>query len=252
MRFLFLLLFFSGCSLLGGEDAPPPPQKLTKFLEHPELCKPRRERFPFMVVWTVDEAKFLAAKERNKKIAVLPVDLSYFEIEDDSAPIEDRAEIAEYMRGQFHEALQSEHMREFAVVDNEGPGTFVVKLALIKLGRTAVLGNIASDVAGFFIPGSQVVSTALSMTGGAVVREFSSGRIAIAMKFLDGENNELLGEFFDERGDRSALLVNTGDYSEYGNAKINIDDWSEEFIELLSTPLQTKVEGPSKLALFLW
>lgn len=251
IRVLFVLFFFSGCSLLGGEDAPPP-HKLTRFLEHPELCKPRRERFPFMVVWTVDEAKFLAAKERNKKIVVLPIDLSYFEIEDDSAPIEDRAEIAEYMRAQFREALQSDDMREIALVDNEGPGTFVVKLALIKLGRTAVLGNIASDVAGFFIPGSQVVSTALSMTGGAVAREFSSGRIAIAMKFLDGSNNELLGEFFDERGDRSALLMNTGDYSEYGNAKINIDDWSEEFIELLSTPIQTKVEGPSKLALFLW
>lgn len=247
-----LLLLVSGCSMFNSFELPPA-EKLPGFLTNRQALKPNRDRAPFLALWVDNKKLFEEEWSRHENVFVSPVDISFLISEDGEKPDpDDVQEVADYLRAKFKEELLEEENLPFKVVDQPGPKTFLVELALICLDSTVVAANIAKDVAGFFIPGSQVVSSAISVTGGAAVHEISKGKICIAMRFRDSESGEVLGEFYDERSDRSALLVNVGDYSRFGNAKINIDDWASEFAELMSTPQNQKVSGPSDLAIVVW
>lgn len=249
-RLLALIVFFTGC-LFSHPAAPPSADQLTRFLDHPEQIKPRRERFPFMLAWAADESNPERPWSRYQKISIPPVNLSYFEESETSARPEERKRVAEYAQAQFRKAIQNDGEKDWQLVEQGAPDALVAQIALIRLHSTARLENIAVDAAGFFIPGAVVLATAASAAGGAAIRELSSGDIAIALKVVDGNTGQLLGEFYDERGDRAAL-VNVEDYSSFGNAKLNIDDWAEEFQEILDTPKSEKVSGPSDFALLLW
>ena len=233
-------LWLSGCSQMGAD-----PGKVTPFLEHADQLQAQPERSPFQQNWSQSPDKLAPLAKTGAPVVIKPVNLTYLgqasdptwssDLTLDASP-EAAQTIADYMRKEFVKAINSKKDLGWQAVDQAGPGTIVLELALVELKPTQVYVNAAESIGGLFLPGSQIVSTAASAGLSTATSSITKGSIAMEMRVTDGSTGELLAEAGDRREDRSALLVNINDYSKFGYSKQTIDAWAKETAELLSTP----------------
>jgi len=259
MRALPAILLFTltlgGCSAMKGAERP----KVTPFLQHGSEMK-TDPGLPFALVWLADPpSQIRELSSRYTQVMVAPVNLSYLgqgEPESwktsltDPADIEDAQKIANELRDRLIEAIKDDKNLNLEVVDSAGPQTFVIEPALVELRPTQAVLNAAQTAVGFFIPGSQLVSTAASAGMSAATGTISKGSIGVQLKLKN--DTILLGEFADRREDMSTILPNLNDYSRYGYARGTIDLWSVEMVQIFTTPPTEVLKKPSNFTLSLW
>lgn len=168
-----------------------------------------------------------------------------------SATVEEQAEMAKYLHDAFENALRKSKKLHLEIVQQAGAQTFVLELALVELVPTRNFVNAAGSIAGFFIPGPVLLASAAGWGTGVASNRLAAGRIAIEMKLKNGETGELLLEALDQRMDKAPLLINARDFTKYGHARVAAKDWADEFVEILETPPEHKVQRASPITIWL-
>jgi hypothetical protein len=231
---LAVLLGAAGCSLLRASPAPD-----TGFLPDAETLAAMKVESPFNGLWYSDLERLALLKREYNQIAILPVDTAYLEAEisgsraSDSAKreyIEDVREIARYLRGRFVMALERYPDLPLKVVEEAGPKTFVLEVALVELDPTDPLVNTIGTAAGVFVP------------GGGLIKIAGKGSIAIEALLRDGGSGAILAQFKDRRSDKLAPFT-IRDFQKYAHARGAIEDWAREYAELVANPLGHKIDG---------
>jgi len=231
----------------------PPVESRSPFLEHADQMINQPERSPFMLTWVADREQFDELKQSYNAIYIAPIITTYLE-QDPKKPLKqesiDRATASLYKA--FINAVKSDWDNHFSVADQPGPNTFTLELALIKLQPTNNAVNIVQNIAGFFVPGGIAVTAASNMAGAAVAHEIAKGHVAIALKVRDGVTGELYAQAYDERADRAALLLNTADFTVWGNARLIFKNWASEFTKVMNSNSSKRVLKAVPLTLFLF
>ena len=251
------VMLLSGCSFVQRQFTPVPP-KVTPFLEHAAEMKSDPE-LPFALVWLAEPASQIRQLLlQNPEVMIAPVNLDYLgqgEPESwkkgllSSPDVEDAARIAQELRQHLIDAIKSSHIK-LQLVEQAGPQTLIIEPALVELRPTQPLLNAAQAVVGFFLPGSQLVSTATSVGIGVAVSKISKGSIGVQWRVKS--QSSVLGEIADRCEDLSTLLPNLNDYSHYGYAHGTMSLWSNEMIQLFTAPQSAQLGPRSNFTFALW
>ena len=234
------VIALSGCRVLKASPAPD-----SGFLPHASELKEMRERAPFHAIWTADPTSFADMKEHYKHIVIKPVRTEVVEAKikkEDLPPslemqrIEEAREMSSYMTERFRAAIGEYPNQPVTVVDQPGPETFVVELALVEVVPTNAALNAIGTAAGLFVPGT------------GAVRLAATGSIAIEGIVRDGSTNKSLLEFKDRETDKNSPF-SLKDYQEYAYIRQSIDEWAAQFAELTATPLDHTVEDSAPFTL---
>ena len=230
---LATLASLSACSVLKASPAPD-----TGFLPNPERLSEMRERAPFHASWFLMDGRYAALKENYTKIHVRPIETGYLRDQYRKADlpdgyrtqrIEELTEVARFLEGSLKLSLEQYPDAKLEVVDQPGPGVFVLELARAELTPTDPTINTIGTAAGFFVP------------GGGLIKRVGQGSIAIEGIVRDGETGEVLEQFRDREADKSSAF-SVKDFQQYAHARESIVDWAEQLAELANTPLDHKVE----------
>ena len=237
MKKYFLLVFtifiLAGCVALKASPAPD-----TGFLPDSKKLTERRERWPFNGVYVNDEDKYSTLKKEYDKIYVKRINTDFIEgkieKEEDKEKEkiyrkEELQEIANYMRNTFKMRLSDFPDHSFKVTSEPGSKTFILELAVAELNPTNPALNATGAALGFVVP------------GGGLISHLHSGSIAIEGIVRDGSTGNILLEFKDRESDKSSAF-SIKDYQRYAHARDSIEDWADQFAELMATDLDHRVE----------
>ena len=137
----------------------------------------------------------------------------------DVAPAE-RQQLA----NEFHSALVEELARDFDVVNEPGPQTLRVRIALTD----AVASEPTLDTISTYIPQARLLQTVLTMdsdTAGFVGEASAEGEVR------DSETGVLLAAGVDRRAGTKAIGDDT--FDSWGDARRAFDAWAEQFSDNL-------------------
>jgi len=228
----------SACSVLKAGPAPD-----SGFLGASGELAVADERLPFHRVWRSEETG--AELESAHTIYIAPVSLSHL-VEKDSSKInltssttdvtEDAVKIAEYVQTVFREELEKGTGRQIEVVDRPNPDALVLELALTELTPTDVARNVVGAALGAFVPGGGVVSLG------------SQGTIAIEGWLISGATGKVIFVFADRESGKLAP-VSLNDFSLYSHARDAIDDWAEQWSQIIETGGRERVRDSSPITL---
>jgi len=240
--FLSVAVSISACSTLKADEAPD-----AGYIEDSDRMEERRDRFPFHKVWLSDYSQ--KHYDKFTEIMVAPVNTDYL-LQNDwleeltlasmQSVRDDTKGIAEYMRTRFVEELQQSEKTGLKVVDKAGPKTVILEMAIVELVPTKAWLNTAGAAAGFFVPGA---GTAAGLA--------SSGSVAIEGRMRDAGTGEIITTFKDREKDQASPVGIQG-YTWYYHSKNNIDDWAEQFVELIETEPDDEVRDSNPFTLRSW
>ena len=232
-----ILLLFPASFIIGCGAIRPPPANSTLF--HSTELKPVPQRIDFDGVWYANRMDFAMRKGGYTKILIKPVNIypameTFQKQETDDTVIENRweeyNEVARYAEMQFKSAITKYPNHPLKVVDQPGPNTLILELALIELKPIDPLYNAAASVGGFFV------------TGGGLIKVLNTSGATIEGQLWDATKSEELVEFRDRKTQKVSPL-SIHDFQQYGHVREAIDDWAETGAELLATPEDTRVMG---------
>lgn len=129
------------------------------------------------------------------------------------------------LAGSFHQSLvtaaRNDPSRRLTVVNQPGPGTLTVEMAITELVPAKAYWNAAATTAGFVIPGAGLLGAA------------GAGSIAIEGRMRDGNNNQVIATFRDQMTDKMAV-VNVDSYSWYGGSQANLKEIAAKTARVLN------------------
>jgi len=221
------------------------PAPLTGFLPDQARLREMGPAFPFQKMWFnpgVDRKKYdqLMLRRVNRKYVL---DQNVWQNLHEAEAFQNRAQecdyIAAYLEESFKAAVRADPRRRFQLVNQPGPRTLVLELALVQVVPTKSALTAIEIVAGFLVPGLGLLTI------------FNSGEIAIEGKLTEARGGRLVGMFADRAKDRAAL-INLAGFTWYKNSENNIDEWSAKLVEILATRRYQEVETRCPLTLIEW
>ncbi len=241
---LSLLLLCSGCSTMyDWLRANPAPS--TTFLEGTPKQEMQTPDFPFRMMW-IDKSVDLS---KYRKIIIPPVTTKFLmdynmwekmNVESVAGDTNKAAlEISGYMRFCFENAVIYDQTRRFKLVDDPGPDTLKLELALVQLIPSKAELNIAETVVGIFI------------WPVALLTAFNSGFTAFEGILRDSQTGKVICTIADREMDEMAILNRPG-FQYYGNARYFIERWSQQFIDLMNSKDFTKLKTDFPAKLIVW
>ena len=252
---VFLALVF-GCSSAASKK-PPVNWAGNGFLTHLSDLKEQPDDAPFHWIWRSEEDAVTKLRESFHSIAVMPVNLAALGRTDNSgsstsspAP-EDAQDTGNFFRTKIVESLKSNQKLALQVVDAPDENSFVLEPAILELKPTLATLNAVTSVAGFFIPGAAIVSTAISTGASAAAGNLAKGTCAIALRVKNGGTDEAVFEAADRRDDSSALLVDVKDFTQYGHAREALTRWANNIPWLFDQTIPVDKKNPLAL-LSMW
>lgn len=133
----------------------------------------------------------------------------------------DAGKLAGYAREVFQEAFREDPKRRFQVVEEAGPQSLVLELALVEV----VPSKIVLNTLGY----TPIVGYAFKI----VRNTKSKSSVAFEARLRDGASGEFLALFADREFEK-ASLVNVKDVTWYGHAESIIHEWACQFVRVLS------------------
>jgi hypothetical protein len=140
--------------------------------------------------------------------------------------------VSAYMHNSLTEAFMNDPNRKLAVVERAGPKTLVLEVALIEIVPTKAWLNAIG-------------------VGTIGVGGLDKGSIAIEARMKDAGTNKVVARFADREQGKFAI-VSIADLTWYWHAENSIDDWSEQIVEVMSTPNDGRVEDSLPVTLRPW
>jgi hypothetical protein len=156
------------------------------------------------------------------------------------------AELADYTQHSFTKAFMDDPNHRFTVVDAPGPNTLTLELALVQV----VPSHTVLSAIGCVLPSA---AAAVGMAAGAASKsqDVGKGVVAIEGHFRDGRTGEIIGMFADCEHPKSAIL-DLKALNWWAPAKIIIDDWSRQLVEVANSPPGTAVKDSPAFELLVW
>ncbi len=147
-------------------------------------------------------------------VIVEPVDLNYFNQEEDQDPSE-----IQDLAIELHQDLESKLSESYLVLSPDSPknpGTLVIQPALVQVGTPERTLNVITSLL-IWIP-------------------VTSGSAAFEAKIIDGATGELLAEVAEKQTagtatDAESMLV--GSYTKYSHSRAAFKKWAQNFQDML-------------------
>lgn len=217
----------------------------TGFIKHYEPSD--HKRVPFASYWVdrdedMDKA---AVGETHIDIYFAPLRTAYL-YDDPQVPLtrwdyEEILKLCDYYDKTMHDAMEKlskDPRNGFNLVDKPGPGICVVESALLRLKPTRTGRNAAVKAAttGLSLMTGMLLSLTVNM---AVSSREDRGYLSIGWRVYDGDGHNLVMEMADWReGSKTIVGMAAGDikdYEHFAYHRRTIDDWVNEWTQLLST-----------------
>lgn len=250
---VLITVFLTDCSKSGQAPQPSTWAKGT-FLDHQADLKEQAPAAPFRWVWAAPDAPIAELRKSITKVMVTPVDVTAV-VEGDggisSASADEAGELGELFRDKIIESLKAAANLELQLTDTMGSGTFVLETALLELRPTKAVLNAATSVAGFFIPGAAIATTAISAGASAATGALAKGSIGIGIKIINGDTREAIVEAADREDDSSALLMDFKSFSQYAHTRETLGRWARNVPWLFDPSSQVEQKSGMKL-LSMW
>jgi len=201
-----------------------------------------REEIPFHRGWARVSFEEHA---RFKNIYIAPVNIDYlFEnstwknLERGNKVKEDARGIAHYARETFIQAYREDPNHRFKVVEEPGPETVTLELAITELVPNKVVLKVASLV--------PYVGTAFRLLLMA-----NRSTVAFEARLSDAETGKEL-IIVTDRETEKAHIVNVKDYTWYAHAKSIIREWADQFVLMCNKGPDEMIEDSHKFELKPW
>jgi hypothetical protein len=236
---IFSLVAFtqSGCGgilrLMKADPAPP-----SGFIDQPEKMVEMRHHAPFHSLWFKNRDWFDKTRGKYKSIYFKPITTKFvldrgwwssLNSVDREQYQKDLEEIARFGTEAFREAFRNDPQRRHAVVDVPDKETIVYEIALTELIATKAHINAAGTALGAVVP------------GGGLIKSAAKGSVAIEVKVIDGESNELIIAWADREQDQSSLF-SFSDFVWYAHARKSFSTWAEQLVTLHNVTTNDLVE----------
>lgn len=231
-RFVLLSICF-GLFLAAGGCKAAPAEKPTAYLGDTSKMT-KMDELPFNQSWYDHQVNW----EGFKEVYVAPVHTEYihqqswWEKANFSGNREEAVkEAADYLQSSVKTAFREDPKHKLMVVDKPGPDTMVMELALTELVPTKAWLNVAGYA--------------------GVMMALDHGTVAMEGKIRKGADKKVIGMFADrEKG--KAALVSAADLTWSSHAHHIMDDWSEQFVEIMNTKEGVQVSSASTVTLKPW
>jgi hypothetical protein len=226
------------------------------FLDHPKLMTADKA-LPFQRMYV--NPKF--ADKRFTEIYVAPVNTEHVMRQN----AWERAELAtlkiehlkkdarllgDYLRHAFIKAVQDDPKKHFKLVDQPGPDTLILELAIVQVAPSKVVLHALSSVP---VGPFGLIGHGIKMAGSTLAHSEDQGEGVIAMegRTRDGATGEVVWMFADRERPPQAI-VDVAGFFWWEPLKPICNDWAREFVQLQNAPRGTKVKKPSTFKLLAW
>lgn len=155
--------------------------------------------------------------------------------------------LGEYLRRAFIKAAERDPKKHFKVVDQPGPDTLILELAIVQLAPSkVVLQALGAVPVGPF----GIIGHGIMMAGSALARSEDQGEgvIAIEGRTRDGSTGEIVWMFADRERPPQAI-VDVAAFFWWEPLKPICDGWARQFVQLQNAPPGAKVK---KTPIFKW
>jgi Protein of unknown function (DUF3313) len=159
--------------------------------------------------------------QRTKYDKVMIDPVQFWDGKNSDVPAADQQTLTTY----FYNALNEELAKNFTVVDQPGPGTIRLQVALIN--ATASTPGMRSI--SVIVPQARILNAAQSMATGSYA---FVGSAEAAMKVTDSQTGELLGAAMDQR--KGGMALSTAAQWKWGDAENVMKFWAEKISTRLS------------------
>lgn len=227
------------------------PAPVSKFLDQRLSMQSMRPRLPFHYAWWNPDPAVGAAVRRATEIYIAPVETRYlrpvskalaaWEVKQGITRPEDER-IAHELWNRFRLAFWHSPAPRYRLVNQPGPRSIILELAVTELNPTSVPGNVVKTAAKFVIG---PLSAPLGI--------FTKGNIAIEGKVtLPGPAPRVSFLQFSDNEKDKMTWYSARDFQPYAHALVAADEWARQFEEFTRThPLHT-VEESSFFTLKPW
>lgn len=247
------MALLTSCQSLNSR-VKPKAARTSSFLTHAVDMKAEPERSPFRLNWTNPSPTARKKFEEKKEIYISIVTLDHLRPmskvlakaeSGDEARLEGALKLGEYAREEFKKAFQNSKNPRFTVVDNPTRHSLTLELAIIELNPNSVSGAvIKTAVNSVGVPGTDLILAGPSRP--------LKGNIAIEGHLRDSQSRMSIFEFADNEETKSPVILNIRDFRPYGQARLAIREWAEQFEQLMRTPEGGQVKDSSSVTWRLW
>ncbi len=239
---ILLTVLTSGCnSFYDALRAEPAPQ--TSFLPAQPKLSEMPPTFPFRKMW-INPAVDM---NRYRKIMISKVSTEHVLAKipwnrvNESELFNTRAKeclyFAGYIENSFRAAVSADPEKRFQLSQKPDAQTLVLELSLVQVVPSKSFLNVFETVVGFIVPGFSLLTM------------FNAGEIAIEGKLKDAETGTLICMFADREKDRPTI-INVAGLKWYRHSQININEWSREFVLILSSKNRLSVKRRFPITFF--
>jgi len=213
---ILLSLGLAGCATKAG------PAPNAGFVEEARMSKP--SDLPFHKVWEKPDLDL----SRYSEIFIAPVNIEHLARMDWWKKLErgdrfyaDAKLLALYAQVTFQEAFRNDPIHRFKGVDQPGPNTLILEIALVEI----VPSKIVLNTIGY----APFVGTAAKL----VRNTKSKSSVAFEAQVRDGFTGEVIAMFADREFEKMSPL-NIKDVTWYGHAESIIHEWSGQFVQVMT------------------
>ncbi len=210
-----LLLFFQACSL----KITPTPN--SGFLSNYSNLKIDEEGVFFRQSFFKEKDILLKMKEEKKEekfsVYIAGVDLSHLKKgEKSKLPEEVYEDLAKFFKETLVEKFKEN--KNVILVNEPKKNSLIIELSLSEAKKTSALINALKMISGLKFLG--------------IISFIKNGSIAIEGRIVDFNTKETLVSFLDRRKDKTVWIFSFKEYTWFGLAKENIENWCEEIVKL--------------------
>lgn len=216
---IICIIILSGCAALKAD-----PSRGAGFVPVQQMS--RMEDLPFNKAWVREDTDW----KSYHTILIKPVDTehllqasSWQEHFRQEHMKEDAREVARYMESRFKEAIRNDPQHRFQVVDSPQPDSLTLELALTEL----VPSNVALEVLGYAPYGGGMATKVLERATGAV------STVAFEAKLKESKTDKTMAMYADREQQKYAPIDFKG-LTWYGIARRIIDEWADQFVEVVN------------------
>jgi len=232
-------LGLTGCIRKAG------PAPSAGFVNAKLMTKP--EELPFHKAWLAPGVDW----HRFTEIYIAPVHTDYllamtwWQNKERHKKIEEDAEkIAAYTQATFQEAFRKDLKHRFQVVEQPGPNTLILEIALVEIVPNKAVMKTLSYAAG---PTIGIIG---SIVGG-VMRQTLRSTVAFEARMRDGATDEILALFADREAAKAAFF-DVKNLTWYGHAKSIIKEWADQFIKIVNKAEDEIIKDSKRFQLKPW
>ncbi|MEF3696968.1 DUF3313 domain-containing protein [Desulfolutivibrio sp.] len=242
-RLFFVLLALTLCAGAGCKSMKAKPSAGAGFVPMDQMAN--REDLPFQKVWVKSGAEW----KKYTTLYIAKVNTSYlmnstwWQQSVRSADMQkDVAEVAAYMRDAFRKAFAADANNRFRIVDAPTPDSLTLELAMTELVPSHVVMEALSLVAPY---GSGVAVQA------AAKGSESKCTVAFEAKIINSKDRQVLAMAADREQGKVAP-INLNALTWYGEARVIIDEWAGQFVQIANRRPGEAVKDSSPFTLSPW